>query len=528
MCYFIVEKSVRVKKISSKKQTGKGLKSDTAEAEEATVETKGDDDFTDLNEKENEIIQKLFENAKEAESKRKQSVQSHWSHSTSDGTVDSTEHIKPRRSKLQRLKEIFFRAQKSRNGGIATMSPLRKDYERMGQCSSPSFDSYFSDDTSMQSGCTDHLCTCDYDDYSGKGADHLSHLGRVVQTKKRNILSRFFRRISRSSDNVHYQNGRMYRSRSQIATEVPVGRKRSGSTRSLPDSLRYLYMKALSKSADNIYHGQVPPLLQQTGAFSPYPGFYVKRSRSSSSLSKCQLISNIPSDISKSSDAISYCSHVIRSPPFAVRRSESLRSLNIGRNYDIATHVLQGKTVVDDVKENNNLLYHPFFEGHTTRDDCNMDTSQDQDGSGCMCYLTRNQNADVTGDLKSPIASPNSCYKGHLGVIPKGHSGCSPTCGVSNEKSKLLSPQRRPSRDAMCSCHEDVFDATYFFAGDMYRQHENDARQVVCQKEATEPSPRRRANADSLVLAPLEIKVTKEKHAERVKLKTARNFDSSV
>ena len=528
----LTEKSVKVKKVSSKRNSGKEVRPDAVKAKETE---EGEADFENLNEKENEIIQKLLENAKEAaESKRKHSVQSHCSHSTtSEGTVDSNEHARPRKSKLQKLKDIFFRVHKSRNGGMPDLSPLKKDALGMGQCSSPSFDSYFSDDTSAQSTCTDHLCCCGYDDYDSRGLDELSHLGRVVHAKKRNVLSRFFRSISRSSDNVQVRSGRVYRARSQVSSEVPMGRKRSGSTRSLPESLKYLYLKALSKSVDNINSEKLPTFLQETGVFSPNPGYYVKRSRSSSSLAKSQFVSNFPTDISRSTDAISYCSQNIRSPPSVVRRSESLRSLNIGRNYDIATHVLQAPTTVEDVKENNNVLYHPFFEGHTTRDDCNANRSQNQDGGNCACYFKRNEDGGMgSGFISSPLSSPRSCYRGQPCVCGKDQSNFLSNSGFSNEAGKLLSPRRRASRETLCSCQENFFEANYFLGGDQCARREIENTQTDRQREAPhEESPLRRTerdDSDCLVIAPLEVRVTREKHAERVKLKTARDFDSSV
>ena len=520
-----------MKKVSSKRNNGKEVRSDAIKAEVM----KGEEaDFDDLNEKESEIIQKLLENAKEAESKRKHSVQSHCSHSTtSEGTADGTEHVRPRRSKLQKLKDIFFRVHKSRNGGIANLSPLKKEALGLGQSSSPSFDSYFSDDTSAQSACTEHLCYCGYDDYDSTGLDQLSHLGRVVQAKKRNVLSRFFRSISRSSDNVQARSGRVNRARSQISSDVPMGRKRSGSTRSLPESLKYLYLKALSKSVDNINSEKLPTFLQEAGVFSPNPGFYVKRSRSSSSLAKCQFVSNFPTDISRSTDAISYYSQNIRSPPSAVRRSESLRSLNIGRNYDIATHVLQSPTTVEDVKENNNLLYHPFFEGHTTRDDCNTSRSQNKDGSSCTCFLKRNHDGFMgSGFINSPLSSPRPYCKGHPSLSGNGQSCFVSNSGYPNEAGKLLSPRRRASRETLCGCQENFFEANYFFAGDQCARGESENTQIVRQTEAPheESSCQRteRGDSDCLVIAPLEVRVTREKHAERVKLKTAKDFDSSV
>jgi len=515
------EKSFKVKKVPSKKHEVKGDQI----IETTPTKVKEGENFNELSEKENEIIRTLLENASEAESKRKSSVQSHWSHSTNDGA--SCEGARPRRSKLQRLKEIFLgRTEKSRNGRTAESSPLKNDLVDIGHCSSPSFDSYFSDDTSTQGTCVDHLCCCDYDDYDGKGIDHLSQLGRAVHAKKRNIISRLFRSISRSSDNIQNQNGRAFRSRSQITSEVPIGRKRSGSTRSLPDSLKYLYLKALSKSVDNVNSDRMPSVvLQQTGVFAPYPGFCVKRSRSSSSLFRYQLGSNIPIDVSKSSEAIPY--YNIRSPP--VRRSESLRSLN--KNCDIATHVLHSKTpLIDDVKDNNNLLYHPYFQGHTARDDCNMDRSPDQNGTSCACHMTRDKGDSLcTGYANSPLSSPRSCFKGQC--LVKDGSLWPSNDGMSIEANKLLSPQRRAAR-GMPGCYQDnLFEDSYFFAGDICAQGDYDGQQALLQRDAVDHSPRRRnerRDLDCLVVAPLQVKVTKERHAERIRLKTARDFDTSV
>ena len=483
------------------------------EREEVKIKANIEQDLAHLNEKETEIILQLLENAKAAESKRNTSVQSHWSQSTGDSNTDEkNDHVRPRRSKLQRLKDAFLnRVQRSRNAGRLDWSPLNKDLKKVAQCSPPIFDNYFSDEGSVYSRCLDHYCCCDFDEFDSKGTDQLSHLGRVVHSKKRKFFSRLFRSKAKSNENI--ANGiAMARTRSQIESGHAIGRKRSGSTRSLPESLKYLWLKALSKSVENMDNTKLPNLMQPADLNS-LAGVYVKRSRSSASLYKGNFISHFPNDLSKSTEGISYCSQAIRSPPIAVRRSESLRSLNIGRNYDIATHVLQAKTRSNSVNGNNNLLYHPYFEGHTTRDDCNTDKRQDQDGSICTCCLN------------SPLASP--CYKGYSSINPPNQSNLISSRRLSNEPNSAASPTKDSKHDAICCCHDNY----YFTAETCSNAMEpklSPRKTDSAEKSQTIHGKFANDEVDLLIVAPLAVKITKERHADRVKLKTAKNFDSSV
>lgn len=491
-------------KVPSKSRANKGEQADASlhfQKNEMTM--KNGKDFEQLNEKEAEIIMKLVENAKSEESKRKGSLQSHWSQST--GESDDKEAAKPSRSKLQRLKDIFIkRVQRSRNFETSYPSPVNKQLKRVAQRSASVLDDCFSDDTSILS---DHHCCCEYDgDFHGKEVDQLSHLGRVVHAKKRSFIYRLFRNRSKSNDNMLYGDGRLYRTRSQLEPDIPIGRKRSGSTRSLPESLRFLWLRAVSKSAENL-NEKLPNVLQQSEGFNS--GFYVKRSRSNSSLYK----GSFHADISRSNDAIAHALS-FRSPPTPVRRSESLRSLNIGKNYDIAIQVLQARPLKDDIEaDNNNLLYHPYFEGHTTRDDCNIEKRQDQDGNCCNCCLN------------SPQASP--CFKGNSPIVTHSQSNYQLNNRCLNEPMRILSPRRRASMDTSCCCQDNLFRANHIMAGDTRDNLDCDEKSSAMEKdfEGRMKSPR---HDKDFVVAPLEVKITKERHAGRVRLKTGRDVDSSV
>lgn len=469
-----------------------------------------------MSEKENEILKQLVENAKKVGEDRKISTQSFCSQDTSDSINDENFFKSPRKSKLQKIKDIFKgkKQRPLRSDTPPQLSSINSSVGNNRHCLSPNLDNYFSDESSSQSKCNDFLCYCDFDDNQRtkvKGHDPLSHLGRDVPTKKRSFFSRLFRTSSKHNDTVFSSPRRFYRSRSQTEADFQFGKKRSGSTRSLPESLRHLWLRAQSKSSENMSNHRGNQSNQQSeGIYAP-PGFVVTRSRSNCSLYKYQFVpAHLPVDMSKSCEAIPHNYPNIRSPLTPVRRSESLRSLNIGRNYDIATHVLQAKSPDVETIENNNLFCHPYFEGNAARGDSvkKADQSLTQTSNVCRCCLT------------SPVISPKHMYRNDV------------DCSCGNQSNRLLnngmtdrsikdSPLSISSKDTSCSCPENCFDSNYFFADEQFKN-------ASTKYADYRGSPRHTQEPEAEIVAPLQVTVMQEKHAEKVKLKTNKIFDTFV
>ncbi|XP_065061902.1 uncharacterized protein LOC135688810 isoform X2 [Rhopilema esculentum] len=446
-----------------------------------------------LSKMENEIIRQLVENAREAD--RKESIPSSPSscHSKDEAIVN-------RKSRFQRIKALL-RTMKPRLHSDSKSSSVAQGIDCNGRCHSPfSFDNYLSDDVSIHSRCIDENCNCDCDDIIQK--DQLSRLGRTIPAKKRSFLSRFFKSSSKQNIDINLSNGRMYRSGSHCETDF--GRKRSGSTRSLPESLRHLWLKAMSKSVDNINTQRCANQFLRRDPMQKYE-LDCKRSRSSCSLVKPPFYPYFPMSSSKSCEALSLHSLMVRSPPTPVRRSASLRSLNITKNYDIATHVLQARVPPVEHAENNNLFYHPYFEGHAARDDFIKGTDQNVI---LQCYCCADEK------LMSPGCSRK--YEETIESMPNVISmNMSRGRKDSGEQYRLGSEDCCSYNQASCknglgtpNCFCDVI-------GSRRNCHDHQ-----CDDDNDDD--------DVMIVAPLKVTITEEKHAEKVRLKTSKNIDTFV
>ena len=476
-----------------------------------SLEFQNDFKIDDLSEKESEILKQLVENAKKGGEDRKISTQSYCSQDTSESINEENFFKSPRKSKLQKLKDIFKgkRQKPSRSDTPPQLSSINLSVGSSRHCLSPSLDIYFSDESSSQSKCNDFLCYCDLDENQRtklRGHDPLSRLGRDVPTKKRSFLSRLFRASTKHNDAVFSSPGRFYRSRSQTEADFQFGKNRSGSTRSLPESLRHLWLRAQSKSSENMNSHRGNQSNQRSeGIYAP-PGFVVTRSRSNCSLYKYQFVpTHLPVDRSRSCEAIPHNYPNIRSPLTPVRRSDSLRSLNIGRNYDIATHVLQAKSPGVETIENNNLFCHPYFEGNAAGDENvkKADQSFTQASNGCPCCLT------------SPVISPRHMYRNN------GDCSCNSQLARLPDLTMKDSSLSTSPKDTSCSCPENYFDSNYFFADEQFKNGSTKYADYL-------GSPQHTQEPEAEIVAPLQMTVMQEKHAEKVKLKTNKIFDTFV
>ncbi len=217
----------------------------------------------------------------------------------------------------------------------------------------------YSTDGSAHDICENHFCFCEpsNNDVISPYVDQLANLSRDVSSKKKNVFKRVFgfsNRNKKSGSN----NERSGRNRRQSFAGLEFDRKRSGSTRSLPESLRGLWNRARSKSVENLHDVNRANL-----------NMNFRRSSSIYSLHNFQLHNpNLSARNSKSTEILSYPHAGIRSPVSPVR-SKSLRSLSISGNYDIATHLLRSPAAEEKNNENNNLFYHPYFENHTSQEE---------------------------------------------------------------------------------------------------------------------------------------------------------------
>ena len=300
-------------------------------------------------EKESQIIAHLLHNARN-EAVKKISIQSSWSSESREGSIGDYQAKKV--SKLQRIKNVFRINRKTSSVKSDIASPASSCGITSRIPSSAPAVPRFSYDNSLHDNCQDQFCFCDaYDDkISSNGDDSLDYLARDVRTKRKSFLKKLFGISNKNPKSSVISSEGTSRIRTHTEPCGKIDRRRSASTRSLPESLRHLWLWARSHSVENLKaQSHDKPTSQKP------PSMNFKRSGSSYSMYHCQICSQTSNDFAKSSSCLP-CE--IGSPVSPFRRSKSLRSLS--GNFDIATRLLQTRNTDPERPENNNLFYENF------------------------------------------------------------------------------------------------------------------------------------------------------------------------
>eukprot|EP00794_Sanderia_malayensis_P004575 gene4575-5177_t len=399
------------------------------------------DNVSSYTEKECEILQQLMRNAKV---QRKESADYD---DVSQQTTVALDDKKSNETKMQKLKRIF---RIKRNASMTAISRFGSARE------STPFPADSRD--SLDSSSKDQFCFRDMDGDVIASDDHLANLGRPVGGKGISLFKRLFRnrKSKMNSDHDH----ELTPQRRQSLSDLKMQRKRAGSTRSLPEAFRDLWLRSRAYSMDESNAHNSQQIINNN------PKVSFQRSVSNYSLHNHLLRSSGNAEI--------------RSPLSPVHRSKSLRSLNIGGNFDIATHVLQSSEDNERNNVNNNLFCHEYFGGKTTSqaEHVEQDTTQ-QHHVQCYCGCAIEPNHGIATSL-------------------------------SNEKSPLkalaIYGQDDLNRDAYVGTDNHYYDYYYDRQDDLRDARPRESRGSL------------QAN-DNEVIAPLSVTKTQKKRAEKIRLK---------